>query len=102
MNKEDEFINTLDKCEEIFLNILLNDVTLRNASMSAEMRARVYHENDWESDDDVGEEGKPKYMVHEPNIIWDKMELNLGDILESPKQLKFCIANYVVSHRYQI
>ncbi|CAI9265380.1 unnamed protein product [Lactuca saligna] len=99
---EDEFMSTLDKCKDNFLNVLLNDVNLRNASMSDEMSARVYHENDWESDKDDEEDVQPKYRVHDPNIKWDKMEPKLGDILESAEQLKFCVANYVVSHGYQI
>nr|KAJ0223078.1 hypothetical protein LSAT_V11C200057480 [Lactuca sativa] len=99
---EDEFVSTLDKCKDNFLNVLLKDANLRNACMSNEMRARVYHENDWESDKDDEEEVQPKYRVHDPNIKWDKMEPKLGDIFESPEQLKFCVANYAVSHGYQI
>ncbi|CAH1452793.1 unnamed protein product [Lactuca virosa] len=99
---EHEFVSTLDKCKDNFLNVLLNDANLRNASMSDEMRARVYHENDWESDKDDEEEVQPKYRVHDPNIKRDNMEPKLGDIFESAEQLKFCVANYVVSHGYQI
>ncbi|CAH1433328.1 unnamed protein product [Lactuca virosa] len=99
---EDEFMSTLDKCNDNFLNVLLNDANLRNASMSDEMRARVYHENDWESDKDDDEEVQPKYRVHDPNIKWDKMEPKLGNIFESAEQLKFCVANYVVSHGFWI
>ncbi|KAL7617752.1 hypothetical protein Lser_V15G01650 [Lactuca serriola] len=98
---KDEFVRTLDKCKDKFLNVLLNDANLRNACMSDEMRARVYHENDWESDKDDEQEVQPKYRVHDPNIKWDKMEPKLGDIFKSAEQLKFCIANYVVSHGYQ-
>nr|KAJ0186936.1 hypothetical protein LSAT_V11C900479560 [Lactuca sativa] len=92
---EDEFVSALDKCKDNFLNVLLNDANLRNASMSNEMRAR-------ESDKDDEEEVQPKYRVHDPNIKWDKMEPKFGDIFESAEQLKFCVANYVVSHGYQI
>nr|KAJ0196140.1 hypothetical protein LSAT_V11C700366060 [Lactuca sativa] len=79
---ENEFVSTLDKCKDNFLNVLLNDANLRNASMFDEMRAR--------------------YRVHDPNIKWDKMEPKLGNIFESAEQHKFCVANYVVSHGYQI
>ncbi|CAI9286611.1 unnamed protein product [Lactuca saligna] len=70
---EDEFVTTLDKCKDNFLNVLLHDANLRNASISDEMRAQIYHENDWESDKDDEEEVQPTYRVHDPNIRWNKM-----------------------------
>lgn len=55
------------------------------------MREKVYHDDDWESDEDVEEVVKPKYIVHDPNIRWNKMEPNLGDIIEFPGQLKILL-----------
>ncbi|KAI3509487.1 hypothetical protein L1887_24793 [Cichorium endivia] len=99
---QNEFVRSLDKCKDTFLNVLLNDANLRNASMSDEMRAHIYHSNDWQSDEEHEELLKSNYRVHDPNIRWDKMEPKLGDIFESPAQLKFCVANYAVAHGYQI
>ncbi|CAI9275465.1 unnamed protein product [Lactuca saligna] len=45
---------------------------------------------------------KNKYIIHDPNTPWDKMEPKVGDMFESPAQLKFCIQNYGVSNGHQI
>nr|KAJ0216004.1 hypothetical protein LSAT_V11C300129720 [Lactuca sativa] len=55
--------------------------------MADKVRAQVYHATDWQSDKDEQE---------------DKMVPKLGDIFESPAQLKFCVTNYAVSHGYRI
>ncbi|CAI9287551.1 unnamed protein product [Lactuca saligna] len=52
---KNEFVSTLDKCKDAFLNILLNGANLQSASMSNEMRVQFYHTNDWESDKEVEE-----------------------------------------------
>ncbi|CAI9278450.1 unnamed protein product [Lactuca saligna] len=98
-----EFVTALDKCRDIFLNVLLSDENLRNSSMADEIRAQVYHANEWQSDEEGEQEAvKNKYIIHDPNTPWDKMEPKVGDMFESPAQLKFCIQNYGVSNGYQI
>ncbi|CAI9293987.1 unnamed protein product [Lactuca saligna] len=52
---EEEFVSSLDKCKDIFLNVLLSDENLRNSSMVDEIRAEVYHATDWQSDEDEQE-----------------------------------------------
>ncbi|CAI9299567.1 unnamed protein product [Lactuca saligna] len=99
---EEEFVSSLDKCKDIFLNVLLSDENLRNSSMANEIKAQVYHATDWQSDEDEQEVLKNNYRIHDPTIKWDKMVPKLGDIFESPAQLKFCVTNYVVSHGYRI
>nr|KAJ0195375.1 hypothetical protein LSAT_V11C700387360 [Lactuca sativa] len=99
---EEEFVSSLDKCKDIFRNVLLSDENLRNSSMADEIRAQVYHATDWQSDEDEQEVLKNNYRIHDPTIKWDKMVPKLGDIFESPAQLKFCVTNYAVSHGYRI
>ncbi|CAH1440243.1 unnamed protein product [Lactuca virosa] len=99
---EEEFLSSLDKCKDIFLNVLLSDENLRNSSMADEIRAQVYHAIDWQSDEDEHEVLKNNYRIHDPTIQWDKTVPKLGDIFESPAQLKFCVTNYAVSHGYRI
>lgn len=99
---EEEFLTSLDKCKDTFLNILLSDENIRNASMTDEVRAQVYHANDWESDQECEETVKPKYRIHDPCTRWDKMEPKVGDMFESPAQLKFCVTNYAVANGFQI
>ncbi|CAH1449468.1 unnamed protein product [Lactuca virosa] len=43
---EEEFVTILDKCKDIFLNVLLSDKNLRNSSMSDDINAQVYHATD--------------------------------------------------------
>ncbi|CAH1417178.1 unnamed protein product [Lactuca virosa] len=95
---EEEFVSSLDKCKDIFLNVLLSDENLRNSNMADEVRAQVYHATDWQSDEDEQEVLKNNYRIHDLTIKWDKMVPKLGDIFESPAQLKFCVTNYAVSH----
>ncbi|CAI9270895.1 unnamed protein product [Lactuca saligna] len=100
---EHEFVTTLDKCRDIFLNVLLSDENLRNSSMVDEIRAQVYHDNEWQSDEEGEQEAvKNKYIIHDLNTPWDKMEPKVGDMFESPAQLMYCIQNYGVSNGYQI
>ncbi|CAI9267764.1 unnamed protein product [Lactuca saligna] len=99
---EEEFVSSLDKYKDIFLNVLLSDENLRNSSMADEIRAQVYHATDWQSDEDEHDVLKNNYRIHDPTIKWDKMVPKLGDIFESPAQLKFCVTNYAVSHGYRI
>lgn len=42
--------NDFDKCNDVFLNVLLSDENLSNSSIDDEIRAQVYHANDWQSD----------------------------------------------------
>ncbi|XP_052621924.1 uncharacterized protein LOC128127496 [Lactuca sativa] len=71
--------------------------------MDDEIRAQVYHANEWQSDEEGEQEAVTnKYRIHDPNTPWDKMEPKVGDMFESPAQLKFCIQNYGVSNGYQI
>ncbi|CAH1413870.1 unnamed protein product [Lactuca virosa] len=74
-----EFVTSLDKRRDIFLNVLLSDENLRNSSMADEIRAQVYHANEWQSDEE--EAAKNKYKIHDPNTPLDKMEPKVGDIL---------------------
>lgn len=98
-----EFVTSLDRCKDVFLNVLLSDDNLRNSSMADELRAQVYHAADLETDEeDATENVKIKYRIHDPNTRWDLMVPKLGDIFESPSQLKFCVTNYAVSHGYRI
>ncbi|XP_052624469.1 uncharacterized protein LOC128132213 [Lactuca sativa] len=96
-----QFVSRLDKCKGHFLNILLCDVNIRNASM-IEMKDRVDHGNDLQNDEETEEEVTNKYIIHDPNVRWDKMEPKLGYVFESPAQLKFCVTNYAVNGGYQI
>ncbi|XP_052623081.1 uncharacterized protein LOC128128204 [Lactuca sativa] len=97
-----EFVSRLDKCKDHFLNILLCDANIRNASMTDEMKDRVDHGNDLQNDEEAEEEVTNKYRIHDPNVRWDKMEPKLGDVFESPAQLKFYVTNYAVNGGYQI
>ena len=99
---EQEILTSLDKCKDVFLNVLLSDANLRNASMSDEVRAQVYHANEWKSDEEAEEEVKNNYRIHDPNVRWDLMEPKVGDVFESPTQLKYCVTNYAVSGGYEI
>ena len=99
---EVEFVTSLDRCTNMFLNVLLSDENLRNSSMSDEVKAQVYHGGDWQSDEDEEQPPKTTYRIHDPTIRWDKMEPKLGDLFESPTQLRFCLANFAVAHGYQI
>ncbi|KAL4568723.1 hypothetical protein LXL04_024338 [Taraxacum kok-saghyz] len=89
---EDEFINTLNKCKDRFLNVLLTGANL----------PQVYHGNYCASEEEAWERVERMYNVHDPNTLWYKMKPKLGDIFESPEQLKFCVANYVVAKGYEI
>nr|KAJ0188462.1 hypothetical protein LSAT_V11C900488660 [Lactuca sativa] len=40
---DENFVSSLDKCKDIFLNVLLSEENLRNYSMADEIRAQVYH-----------------------------------------------------------
>ncbi|KAL4569572.1 hypothetical protein LXL04_025213 [Taraxacum kok-saghyz] len=71
---EQEFFTSLDKCKDVFLNVLLSDANLRNASMSDEVRVQVYHANESKSDEEVEEEVKNNYRILDPNVRWDLME----------------------------
>ncbi|CAH1449360.1 unnamed protein product [Lactuca virosa] len=62
--------------------------------MADEIRAYVYHATDWKSDEDKHEVLKTNYRIHDPTIKWDKMVPKLGEIFESPAQLKFYVTNY--------
>ncbi|CAH1416035.1 unnamed protein product [Lactuca virosa] len=43
--------------------------------MVDEIRAQVYHANEWQSDEEGEQEAvKNKYIIHDPNTPWDKME----------------------------
>ncbi|CAI9299453.1 unnamed protein product [Lactuca saligna] len=95
-----EFVSRLDKCKDHFLNILLCDANIRNASMTDEVKDQVDHDNDLQNDE-AEEEVTNKYRIHDPNFRWDKMEPKLGDVFESPVQLKFCETNYAVNGGYQ-
>ncbi|CAH1441123.1 unnamed protein product [Lactuca virosa] len=90
---EQEFVTSKEKCKDVFLilNVLI-DENLRNFSMADEVRAQVYHVNDWQSDEEEQEQVKNKYIIYDPNTRWDNMELKLGDIFEPVTQLKFFLS----------
>ncbi|CAH1418409.1 unnamed protein product [Lactuca virosa] len=75
---DEEFVSSLDKCKDIFLNALLSDENLRNSCMADEIRAQVYHATDWQSDEDEHEVLKNNYRIHDPTIKWDKMVTGYG------------------------
>ncbi|CAH1418885.1 unnamed protein product [Lactuca virosa] len=77
---EQEFVTPLDKCKDVFLNVLQTDERLRNSSLDDEVRTQVYHGNDWQSDQEEQEQVKNKYIIHYPKTRWDKMEPKLGNI----------------------
>jgi len=64
---DEEFVTPLDKCNDVFLNVLLSDENLRNSSMGDEIRAQVYHSTDWQSDVEDAEEVKNKFRIHDPS-----------------------------------
>ncbi|CAI9298501.1 unnamed protein product [Lactuca saligna] len=97
-----EFASSLDKCNDHFLNILLCDANIRNASMSDEVKDQVDHGNDLQNDEEAQEVVKNNYIIHDPNVRWDKMEPKLGDVFKLPAQLKFCVTNYAVNGGYQL
>nr|KAJ0202666.1 hypothetical protein LSAT_V11C500267730 [Lactuca sativa] len=97
-----EFVSRLDKCKDHFLNILVCDANIRNVSMTDEVKYRVDHGNDFQNDEEAEEVVTDNYIIHDPNVRWDKMELKLGDVFESLAQLKFYVTNYVVNEGYQI
>ena len=98
---EQEFVTSLNKCKDSFLNVLLSEDNLRNSSLVDEFRAQVYHAADWQSDEEEVEgDIKKKYRIHDPNTRWDLMEPKVGDIFESIAQLKFCVQNYAVANGY--
>ncbi|KAL4584575.1 hypothetical protein LXL04_009178 [Taraxacum kok-saghyz] len=72
---EQEFVTSLNKCKDSFLNVLLSEDNLRNSSLVDEFRAQVYHAADWQSDEEEVEgDIKKKYRIHDPNTRWDLME----------------------------
>ncbi|KAL4580058.1 hypothetical protein LXL04_016234 [Taraxacum kok-saghyz] len=70
---------------------------------SINVRTRqVFPSNDLVSEEEEEERLEPTYRIHDPNTLWYKMKPKLGDVFESPEQLKFCVANYVVARGYEI
>nr|KAJ0211097.1 hypothetical protein LSAT_V11C400226380 [Lactuca sativa] len=67
-----------------------------------QVKDQVDHGNDLQNDEEAEEELTKKYIIHDPNVRWDKMEPKLGDVFETPTQLKFCVTNYAVNGGYQI
>ncbi|CAI9291077.1 unnamed protein product [Lactuca saligna] len=65
---QQEFVSRLDKCKDHFLNILLCDANIRNASMTDEVKDRVDHGNDLQNDEDAEEEVTNNYIIHDPNV----------------------------------
>ncbi|CAI9286235.1 unnamed protein product [Lactuca saligna] len=61
-------------CWDVFLNVLLGDENLRNSSMADEIRAQVYHANEWQSNEVEEEVVKNKNKIHDPNTPYDKIE----------------------------
>nr|KAJ0190912.1 hypothetical protein LSAT_V11C800408940 [Lactuca sativa] len=92
-----EFVLRLDICKDDFLNILLCDANIRNASMTDEVKDLVDHGNDFQNDEDVEEVVTNSYIIHDPNARCYKMEPKLGDMFEPPAQLKFYVTNYAVN-----
>lgn len=97
---EEEFIPTLDKCKDTFLNILLSDDNLRNACES--MGDEEKQSDDWQSGEENEDDISGKFRIHDPNTKWNKMKPMVGDMFESPAQLKYCVTNYAVSNGYSI
>ncbi|CAH1413172.1 unnamed protein product [Lactuca virosa] len=62
---DEEFITPLDKCKDIFLNVLLIDENLRNSSLADDVRPQVYHGDDLQSDEyeEEKEQVKNKYII---------------------------------------
>ncbi|CAI9276956.1 unnamed protein product [Lactuca saligna] len=48
---DEEFITSLDKCKDTFLNVLLTGENLRNSSLADDVRPQVYHGDDLQSDE---------------------------------------------------
>nr|KAJ0204267.1 hypothetical protein LSAT_V11C500293500 [Lactuca sativa] len=92
-----ESITRLNKSKDPFLNILLSDENIIISSMADEVKARVYHGNDLQNDEEAEEVVTNNYKIHDPNVRWDKIEPKLGVMFESSAQLKFYVTNYAVN-----
>ncbi|CAI9299416.1 unnamed protein product [Lactuca saligna] len=60
--QEQEFVSRLDKCKDLFLNILLNNENIRNSGMTDEVKAREYHGNDLQKE--MGSKGSSDEQLH--------------------------------------
>ncbi|CAI9288266.1 unnamed protein product [Lactuca saligna] len=76
-----ESITRLNKSKDPFLNILLSDENIIISSMADEVKARVYHGNDLQNDEEAEEVVTDNYKIHDPNVRWDKIEPKLGEML---------------------
>jgi hypothetical protein len=107
---EHEFVSSLDKVSDIFLNVLVTDENLRNSTLGDETHNQMYHPAEFQSDEDEPDAEadvtestvKKKFRIHDPTVRWDKMDPKLGDLFESPSQLKICLTNYAVANGYAI
>ncbi|CAH1412801.1 unnamed protein product [Lactuca virosa] len=73
-----EFVSRLDKCKDHFLNILLCDANIKNASMTDEVKDRVDHGNDLQNDEEAEEEVMNNYIIHDPNVRFSFMNDECG------------------------
>ncbi|KAL4572632.1 hypothetical protein LXL04_019412 [Taraxacum kok-saghyz] len=90
----DPFLNML--CDQ---NIFNNTYEYTKEDNEPDVRQEVEHEHiEEENELDVGAE----YKVHDPTVKWDKMKPILGELYESPAQLRFALTNYAVSNGYQL
>ncbi|KAL4591054.1 hypothetical protein LXL04_004002 [Taraxacum kok-saghyz] len=80
-------------------NILNNTYEDNNEENECDIGQVVEHEHSGEENElNVG----AGYKVHDPTVNWDQMKPVLGELYESPTQLRFALTNYVVANGYQL
>ncbi|CAI9288696.1 unnamed protein product [Lactuca saligna] len=80
---EQEFVTLLDKCKDVFLNVLPTDKNLRKSSLVNEVRTQVHHGNDLQSDEDEQEHVKNKYNIRDPKTKWNQSLVTFLRLLHS-------------------
>ncbi|CAI9284709.1 unnamed protein product [Lactuca saligna] len=94
-------------CDNPFLNILCDDKMLKNNQFEGGDEAEVedIHQEELEHEhleDENGLEVCVEFKVHDPTIKWNQMKPTVGELYESPAQLRFALTNYAVANGYQL
>ncbi|CAI9259680.1 unnamed protein product [Lactuca saligna] len=103
----DNFNPTSNLCDDPFLNILCDDKMLKNNQFEGDDEADVedIHQEELEHEhleDENGLEVGVEFRVHDPTVKWNQMKPTVGELYESPAQLRFALTNYAVANGYQL
>lgn len=103
----DNFNPTSNLCDDPFLNILCDDKMLKNNQFERDDEADVedIHQEELEHEhleDENGLEVGVEFRVHDPTVKWNQMKPTVGELYESPAQLRFALTNYAVANGYQL